>query len=590
MCTTWLRGVAVASMLLTWGCTSNSNRGGKGGSGGSAGSGGSGQGGVADGGPTSSGGTTLASGGTTPSPSGGNTGPGGATAVNGGTTSTSGGGSQATGGRTGGATDSGGTSGTAGATQANTGGLKTGGSAGAVGGRIGTGGVTGVGGVAGGATGAGGASGGATGVDGGTGPGVTVLLDKTHQTIEGFGINDTWAEKAVPSAAFSTTAADGIGLSILRIGMSDQGSDYTSSIFSTDIATAKAAGGKIIGSCWSPPASCKTNNTVNNGGHLKPDCYESWATTIATFAKSHGLYAMSPQSEPDYASCFPDTCSGGGYPTTLFSAEEIVAFVKVVGPKLRALDPPVQVITPETSEWLHLWTNDSASGSPNPLSGKYDYGHALAKDAEAWAQVDILGTHQYDTLVAEPWPSDVPQTKPVWMTEVAGIRGWPEAGPSSDIKNGVAVAGWIHSALVVGEASAWLWWWYAPQSSGTNDNEGLVLQGSTAWTKRYYTLGNYSKFVRPGYVRVDVAGSYSTDVLLSAYRHADGTVVIVAINKGSEPATVSIAISGGTAPASLTPWVTSASDNLKSGTALSVSGGSFTATLASLTVTTFVGK
>jgi glucuronoarabinoxylan endo-1,4-beta-xylanase len=198
-----------------------------------------------------------------------------------------------------------------------------------------------------------------------------------------------------------------------------------------------------------------------------------------------------------------------------------------------------------------------------------------------------LGTHQYDTQVAEPWPSDVPQTKPVWMTEVAGVRGWPEGGPSSDISNGVAVAGWIHSALVTGDASAWLWWWYKPYN--TNDNEGLLLESGTD-TKRHYTLGNYSKFVRPGYVRVDVTGSISTDVLLSAYKGADGTVVVVAINKGSATVNVPIALSGGTAPASLTPWVTSATDNLKSGTAVAVSGGSFSATLASQTVTTFVGR
>jgi glucuronoarabinoxylan endo-1,4-beta-xylanase len=53
---------------------------------------------------------------------------------------------------------------------------------------------------------------------------------------------------------------------------------------------------------------------------------------------------------------------------------------------------------------------------------------------------------------------------------------------------------------------------------------------------------------------------------------------------------VPISISGGTAPATLTPWVTSASDNLASKTAVTVSSGSFTATLAATTVTTFVGK
>src|SRR6185503_11629807 len=141
-------------------------------------------------------------------------------------------------------------------------------------------------------------------------------------------------------------------------------------------------------------------------------------------------------------------------------------------------------------------------------------------------------------------------------------------GPSSDINNGVAVAGWIHSALAIGDASAWLYWWY----STSGDNEGIML-GSTD-TKRHYTFGNYSKFVRPGYTRVGITGAIPTDVLLSAYKGPDGTVVVVAINRGKADATVPIAIGGGDAPASMTPWVTSASDNLASKTALPVTTGS----------------
>jgi glucuronoarabinoxylan endo-1,4-beta-xylanase len=272
----------------------------------------------------------------------------------------------------------------------------------------------------------------------------------------------------------------------------------------------------------------------------------------------------------------------------LMTDAETVAFVKAVGPKLRALSPPVKVMTPEASEWIHLWTNNSAPGSTDPLKGQgYDYGHALFKDATAWGLVDIVGVHQYDTQVAQAWPSDVPQTKAVWETEMSGVKWWPEEGPSSDINNGVVVAGWIHDALVNGPASAWLWWWY--QAQGTNDNEGLLLQNGTV-AKRLYTLGNFSKFIRPGYTRVDVAGTNPANVLLTAYKGTDGTVVVVAINKGTAAATVPITIAGGTAPASLTPWVTSATDNLASKAAVTVTGGSFTATLAATTVTTFVGK
>ena len=188
-----------------------------------------------------------------------------------------------------------------------------------------------------------------------------------------------------------------------------------------------------------------------------------------------------------------------------------------------------------------------------------------------------------------PWPSDVnggTPNKEVWQTEMSGVKWWPEQGPSSDINNGVAVAGWIHSALVDGEASAWLYWWY--KAYNTDDNEGLLLK-SGGDTKRHWTLGNYSKFIRPGYVRVDITGAPS-GVLLSAFKGTGSAVVIVAINKNASAVSVPITISGGTAPTMVTPWVTSSADNLVSKTAVTVSGGSFTAALGATSVTTFVGQ
>lgn len=72
--------------------------------------------------------------------------------------------------------------------------------------------------------------------------------------------------------------------------------------------------------------------------------------------------------------------------------------------------------------------------------------------------------------------------------------------------------------------------------------------------------------------------------------HLRGTVVIVAVSRNSASVDVPITIAGGSAPASMTPWVTSESGDLKSRTAVSVSNGAFTATLAGTTVTTYVGK
>ncbi len=436
-----------------------------------------------------------------------------------------------------------------------------------------------------------------TDADSDTQPGdmVTVQIEQTRQEIAGFGINLTW------SPPLSNERADllfdpnkGIGISICRIGMGMDGDQLSDNIWA-DMRMARQRGVEtFIGTLWSAPAECKTNNDVNDGGHLRENCYESWANTIAAFpAKvkqntNIDLYAMSPQNEVDFASCGYEKPCNGNYPTMLYTSEELAAFVEVVGPKLHALNPPVKLIAAEVAEWNHLWSNESAPESPDSLNGVgYDYGHVLYEAPEAWAEVDILGVHMYITQVSEPWPDDVPKEKEIWQTEMSGVKWFPEEGPSAHIENGVAVAGWIHNGLTVGEANAWVWWWI--EATMTDDNEGLFLMDGTI-TKRLYTLGNFSKFIRPGHTRVNVTGTTPENILLSAYKGTDGTVVIVAINRGNTPVTVPMTIAGGTAPVFLTPWVTSVSDNLVSKTAISVNGGEFTATLPGMSVTTFVGK
>jgi O-glycosyl hydrolase len=520
------------------------------------------------------------------------------------------GGSQASGGTSGGSTASGGF-GPSGGT-APIGGNATGGA----GGSASTGGSATTGGTS---------SGGAS--NGGTSSGVTVKLDAPHQTIQGFGINDallssSWGTKALDSL-FGTTGDDAIGLTIMRIGMSPTGDIAGTN--AANLSYAKSHNVRLIGSCWSPPAECKSNGKLTQGGYLlnTGTCFADWAKKIVDFAKNQGLYAMSIGNESDFASCAAKgpPCTTD-YETTTYTAKQMVEWVKFVGPKLQ--EAKIKVIAPEASEWIHAWSNISATGStvashPNssdPLNcgcyanaitadkektctqacldgGGYDYGHWMWKDQLAWKAFDIFGVHEYDSQIAFAWPADVNSGKPdheVWQTEMSGVRYWPQEGPSSDIANGVAVGGWIHSALTVGEASAWLWWWFMAYDQ--NDNEGLAQNKNvtgSALNKRYYVLGNYSKFVRPGYVAVEVGGNSNSDVLLSAYKGTDATV-IVAVNKGSAAATVPIGFSGGTAPASCTPNVTSAADNLKAGTAVAVTAGTLNAMLPGMTVTSFVCK
>ena len=144
----------------------------------------------------------------------------------------------------------------------------------------------------------------------------------------------------------------------------------------------------------------------------------------------------------------------------------------------------------------------------------------------------------------------------------------------------------IHNDLTKANLNAWhIWWLYNASGNG-----GCLYDTSTkVWTKRLWVLGNYARFVRPGYVRVSTSGTVPSGVLVSAYQNpADGTVVVVAINSNTAATPLSLYVSG-VVPCSITPWVTSATDSLASKSAITVSNARFSATLDPQSVTSFVG-
>jgi O-glycosyl hydrolase len=461
-----------------------------------------------------------------------------------------------------------------------------------------------------------------------------VQLGEVRQIIRGFGINASIlpSGKTLPwEQLFTLEGADGLGLSILRIAMTETGGHRS---VPSDWETARALGARIIATCFSAPASWKSNQSTTGGGHLLPDRYDDWATLIANYANEYGLYAMSLGSQTDFASCSLSQGEPCVPPLTtefesmVYTGKEMADFVKIAGPIFKANAPDTKMIAPEASSWIHLWSNlsptavaqgyyessdpldcdcfaneiDAAAATCSPhcvgvagelAAGGYDYGHWLAKSSDSWSAFDILGVHQYESQIGYAWPENVTggvRDKEVWQTEMAGATYWPEMGPSTDIQNGVAVARWIHSALTVGEASAWLYWGY--EAHFLDDNQGLALiKGSATTAKRYFTMGNFSRYIRPDvFHAVRVAGPALEDVLVSAYRGDNDEVVIVAINETTQTVETSIAITGGTVPEAMTPQVTSASENWAEGIAIPVTDNSLQVTLPAMSVTTFVSN
>jgi glucuronoarabinoxylan endo-1,4-beta-xylanase len=416
-----------------------------------------------------------------------------------------------------------------------------------------------------------------------------VELCTVNQTMDGFGAADVYSGTPLSPAQVTLffDPTNGIGLSLLRIGIQDDSDTGTVGLMGgaayADAKAVNAFGVKVWAAPWSPPAKLKvsgqtdgvaTDPSTNN--ILIATDYDAWATEMAafpaTFKTNTGidLYAMSAQNEPDFDATTYSSC--------LYSAAQMVTFVNDLGPKLAALSPPVKLLAAEPDSWNNLWQGDG-------------YGPAIV--AGASSAVNIIATHDYghdatgDLTSTRPGPP-AGVTQHIWETEMSD-----ETAPDLTITQGIQTAMWVYAAITTGHASAWHYWWLI---NANTDGEGLLQAGgSTAAAdipKRLYTLGNYSKFIRPGYVNVPVDGTIPANVFISAYKDpSSGKAVVVAINNNTGGNTsVPVFLSGGQAVTQMTPYVTSATETLTAETVVTVTNSSFTASLEPQSVTTFVSN
>lgn len=123
-----------------------------------------------------------------------------------------------------------------------------------------------------------------------------------------------------------------------------------------------------------------------------------------------------------------------------------------------------------------------------------------------------------------------------WMSEYC-ILGSNGPGRDLTMKTALDVARLIHFDMVETQASAWQWWLAL---SRYDYKDGLIYTDYTnpgdeetiIESKLLWALGNYSRFVRPGAIRVDLQGANNQEGLMgSAYYHeGDKQLAVVMIN------------------------------------------------------------
>jgi hypothetical protein len=109
-------------------------------------------------------------------------------------------------------------------------------------------------------------------------------------------------------------------------------------------------------------------------------------------------------------------------------------------------------------------------------------------------------------------------------------------------------------------------------------------------TKRMFTIGNYSRFVRPNFYRVNATSSQSS-ALISAYKDTNSTAfAIVVVNTNAATDVIQTFNLANFTAASVIPWVTSGTLSLVPQPAVNLTNSSFTYTIPAMSVVTFAGR
>jgi glucosylceramidase len=273
---------------------------------------------------------------------------------------------------------------------------------------------------------------------------------------------------------------------------------------------------KLMGSPWSPPAWMKTSNNMV-GGKLKESCYDVYANYFVKYIQSMAsegftIDAITPQNEPLHFSA--------GYPCMEMQSEDQLTFIKDhLGPGFESSGIETKIVL-----YDHNWDHP-------------EYPIQILNDPDAKKYVAGSGFHAYAGNVSAM--SEVHNAHPdkdLYFTEISGGDWATNFGDNLM---------WNMKNIFIGTANNWsknaLLWNLAldqnfgPKNNGCSNCRGVITihtdSDKVDLNEEYYAIGHFSKFVRPGAVRIkSTIPQDLTGLELVAFMNTDGSKVLVICN------------------------------------------------------------
>ncbi len=316
-------------------------------------------------------------------------------------------------------------------------------------------------------------------------------------------------------------------------------------------------GFKIVASPWSCPPWMKDNNSYI-GGKLLPRYNDVFALYFSKYLDAYkkegiDIWGVTVINEPHG--------NGNNWESTLFSPKEMTDFVmKQMGPKLEK----------------DGWGNVKILGYDQNRAGIKEWANEMYKDESTSKYFDGMAIHWYESTY-EVFPDDlqyahkkapnkflietegcVDSEIPHWRDDAwywkkeATDWGWdwasekekylhPKYAPVHRYANDIIgclnnwVDGWIDWNMVLDKQGGPNWfknWCVAPVIVDPEKDE-------IYFTPLYYTMAHFSKFMRPGAVKIGCKID-TKDVVATAVKNPDGSIALVVFNPSDNQYTIEI--------------------------------------------------
>ncbi len=334
-------------------------------------------------------------------------------------------------------------------------------------------------------------------------------------------------------------------------------------------------GASVFADAWSALGFMKTNDSAIHGGTLcgvpgasckSGDWRQAYANYLVQYAKDYAaagvpLTYVGPENETTIA---PPQDS------MIMSAAQTANFMAILGATLARSGLSTRAECCASIGWNYA----------------QKYAAAIETDKAANTATALFTSHGYFAAPDSPLKG---WSKPVWETEWApfGFQPWDPAWDDGSASSGFTWAQNIYKGLTAANLGAFLYLWGASTSGLTGPNTGLVeVKGNTVATSgRLWAFASYSRFIRPGAVRIGTTTS-RTGLDASAFRNSDGSTAVVVLNSTHSRQVATFSLRGLDA-AHVTPYLTDTTHQLSPQTRITVRNSAFTATLPPRSLVTY---